>query len=451
MLWTLPLRSILTTAKGRRGEERLTLLSLAAMCAFAYGCGSQGGTASTTPSLPTPAAPTMKNSYVGTQNPGLWSLALDDTQQSYSYQPVTYPATPNVPNQGSFSNVSGILEFGLVDGDSAGIAIEIPSRTAVLRPGDNTTAPVATVQQPACFAITGSIRFVFTGIPGAQQPSVTSATPDFIGYGTIVMSTGTDGTSWQFNDWSEYELPQTAGITPAGTIKVASNPLSFTAKCAAANGQALITADANPAFTASPTFSVNPAGYFIEDTSPAIFPPSRTDSLSWIGVAMPASPLTAATIASGNYAGFVYEPNNPTTAVATQPVAFAPTTAVSGSLTGGTYPNDDLTQVPGSQYNIALGSQDSVLNGVFPNATLTMPDSQYYCAANSQNNLGVKSGFDLNGNPTCTTAGVAIVGDPEGQYVIYFSSLDGTLGKLNSGGVGMAQAPQILQMYLYQQ
>src|SRR5271170_5787636 len=339
MNWALPTSRAKTSKLGLHDFLMLLYLSAGAVVC---GCGG-GGASVPTNTLPQPQAPTTKNAYIGTQNPGLWSLTLDDTAQNFSYQPITYAPTPNPATQGSFSAINGILDFGLVNGDPAGMAIEIPSRTAVLRPGDDTTAPVAMVQQSACFAINGNVRFIFVGIPAKKQAGVGAGSDaGIVAYGTIVLSTSADGSSWQFTDWNQYQLPLT-GRTPAGTPE-GDNPLSFSGTCMAANSQATVTANANAAFSTAPTFAVNLAGYFFEDVSPSV--PADQISYSWLGIAMPSSPLTAAGVASGNYAGFVYEPNNPTTAVVTQPVAFAPTSMVSGSLTGGTYPSDDLTQPP---------------------------------------------------------------------------------------------------------
>jgi hypothetical protein len=437
----------------RRLMERMRLVPSVCVFALACGCGGNGTTSAPPNTLPTPPSAATKNSYTGTQNPGLWSLTLDDSATTFSYQPVTYPITPNVATQGSFSATNGFLDFGSVNGDSVGLAIEIPGSGGTLRPGDNTTAPVEFAQQSACYAINGNVRFIFAGPPATQQPQASGSKTDlgFVAYGTIVMSTSADGKTWQFTDWREYQLPEISGGTAVGTPE-GSNPLSFTAQCAATNGQAIVTAEANPVFTVSPAFSVNQAGFFIEDASPSTYPSPSTQPLSWVGAAMPASPLTASAVAAVSYSGFVYEPNNPTTPVVTQPVAFSPASGVSGSLSGGIYANDELTGSPGSQYTIALGPQDSALNGVFPHATLTMPDPQYYCAANNQNIAGlVEPGFDINGNPICTTDGVAVVAGPLGNYVIYFSSLDGTLGEISTGGIGTPVPPHILQMYLYQQ
>jgi hypothetical protein len=337
--------------------------------------------------------------------------------------------------------MSGFHNFGSANSASAGLAIEIPSRAAILRPGDNTTSPVAMAQQSACFAFTDRIRFVFSAMPAPKQDA--GFNQSYVGYGTFAASSS-DGKSWQFGDLREYQLPEISGSggdtpgTPAATIE----PTSFTATCSSSNGQAVITTDANSAFNYTPTFQVNQAGYFIEDRSPSTYPDPAKSYLSWVGVAMSASPLSSSDIALGSYAGFVYEPNNSASKVTTQPVSLTPSPVSVGTLVGGSYPNDDLTQMPGSEYTIALGSQDSQLNGVFPNAKLTMPDPQFYCAVLSQGGGPVKSGFDLYGNPICNSSGVAIVAKPEGKYVIYFTSFDGTIEPYHS---------HLFQMYLYQQ
>ena len=59
----------------------------------------------------------------------------------------------------------------------------------------------------------------------------------------------------------------------------------------------------------------------------------------------------------------------------------------------------------------------------------------------------VQAGFDANGNAICTAAGVAVIGLVDGKYVLYFTSIDGTLNPPGSSGV----SAYVIQFYLYQQ
>jgi hypothetical protein len=233
---------------------------------------------------------------------------------------------------------------------------------------------------------------------------------------------------------------------PPGADVGLSFPLSFPAACASGNGAGTVTANANAAIAVSPTFAFHPAGYFVMDQSAPSSSMTQTSTdqsgHSWTGFAMPATPLSAASIATGSYSGFVYEPVN---SAATLAVSLSPASGISGGLAGGAYANDDLTQPPGNQYTLTLGKQDPILNGVFPAATLVMPDPGLQCPLRRQNMVPVKPGEDAYGNPTCTTRGVAIVAQPENKYVIYFTGLDGTT---SAGSIISAYA---LQMYLYQQ
>ena len=97
-------------------------------------------------------------------------------------------------------------------------------------------------------------------------------------------------------------------------------------------------------------------------------------------------------------------------------VSFTPTTGSSTSLTGGAYPNDDLTQTPNTNYVITLGTQGSSDNGVYSSATLTEPDPQYVC---SQNGSTGTEGTDANGDPTCTWTAPTVVGNTGSKYVIF--------------------------------
>ena len=393
------------------------------------------------PSLPTTPAAATSNTYLGTQSPGIWSLTLDDTHSVFSYVPVTVPAPAT---QGNFALQSGIVNMGTsAAGTSAGMAVERTARAATLRPGDNTTAPVAMVNPSGCFPVTGRVRFTFAGFQAAQPNGNTNSFDS--AYGTLVVSTNTDGTSWTIGDQRQYELTtfgnsDTPGVQP-GTLTFSDAPLEYAATCTTTNGIATITAAANPVFESVPTFRFNAAGYFVQDRPIATNSASNPDSNAYVGVAMPTAPLSSAAIVAGSYRGFAFEPGAPGIP-ATQPVRLD---QLGSSLNGGVYPNDDPSATSGTEITIKLGPQDSVLYGVYPQATLTKSDPAGNCPVvnHNQGTSMLKSGFDANGIPTCTSQGVAVVGNPDGKYVIYFTALDGTSTDSDNA--------YVLQMYLYQQ
>jgi len=356
-------------------------------------------------------------------------MTIDDSQKAYTYQSLTPPAT----SQGSFFQATnGILNLGNVKGVALGKAVELPGRAALLRPGDNTALPVPMVQQSACFAITGKQRYIFSVPPPSTSTSFYQA-----GYGTFVADTSSDGSAWNFEDLHSYAL--TSYITSVGTEN-GQNPVAFSATCSGKNGQSIVALSPTASFNNQPipSFNFHPGGPFEASSA----------SSTWVGFAMPSAAVSPAAVATGSYAGFVYELND-YTSVHTQPVAFA---ALAGSktLTGGVYLNDDLTQTPGGEYTITLGTQDPALNGVFPNATFTAYDIHGACslvelAQGSQS--VVHASFDVNGQAICTALGVATVSSFEGKYVIYFTSYDGTPISPN----GLASNAYPIHFFLYQQ
>ena len=117
--------------------------------------------------------------------------------------------------------------------------------------------------------------------------------------------------------------------------------------------------------------------------------------------------------------GFFYEPVSTVfmSSVVTQAVSFGcigpscPAPPTSTSIIGGTFPGDDPTQTEKTNLVLDLGPQGST-NGLYPEAQLTV------------------SGV--------TFPAVAIVGNPEGKFVIYALAQDSARG-----------LPAVL--YLYQQ
>ncbi len=418
-------------------------LGLVAAIAGCSGGSSTQNPLTATPALPPPPPPSTVNDYVGTQSPGLWSLHLDDVALAYSFE----PQGASAPSQGAFTLEGGILNFGA----GGGQAIEIPGRAAILRPGDNTTAPVAFVEPPSsCFAVTGRVTFIFTGFMGVQAAS--SLNQYNAAYGRVVVSTTADGVSWTFGDELKFQIPTIGGGRQPGSSYPTGAPLSYTGTCASGT----IIADPNPVFTVLPTYVFNAAGHLIEDRPAPVPADLDTDSNSYVGVVMAPAPLSAADIISYSYRGFVFEPGD-TGRPATQPMRLDPVTAAASvagvaGLAGGAYADDNPAATPGSEFTITLGAEDATYNGVFPLATLVHADPTGNCPLVNYNQDGedpnalsdvVLPGFDVNGNPICTTRGVAVVGRPEGRYVIYFTALDGTTTDQDNA--------HPLQMYLYQQ
>lgn len=358
-------------------------------------------------------------------------MTLDDLQKAYIYE----SATTATSNQGSFfQTTNGILNLGNAKGASLGMAAELPGRAALLRPGDNTTFPVPMVPQSDCFAITGKQRYIFS-IPSSQSNSTSF---DSIGYGTFVASTSSDGSAWNFEDLHSYVL--TDYVHSAGT-EDGREPVTFSAGCSGKNGQSAVTLPSTTVFNQQPlpTFNFHSAGSFEASSA----------GNTWIGFAMPSTAISPADVAKGIYAGFVYESND-YTKVHTQPVYFLSGPAGNKVLFGGVYPNDDLTQPPGGEYSITLGTQDAALNGVFPSATFTAYDVNGACSlvAFAQGSTSVvHSSFDVTGRAICTALGVATVSSFEGKYVIYFTSYDGT----PISPTGQASQAYPIQFFLYQQ
>jgi hypothetical protein len=112
-------------------------------------------------------------------------------------------------------------------------------------------------------------------------------------------------------------------------------------------------------------------------------------------------------------------------------------------LTGGVFPNDDVSGPPNSDTQIKLGAQDATLNGLYTSVSITVPDPAQNCANFvffSLNGI-VTSGVDAQGYPTCTFPGVAIAGNPDGKYALFVNSYNWAV---RYGGAPM-------QLYLFQQ
>ncbi len=388
--------------------------------------------------LPTPATAGPVNTYTGAQSPGEWTLTLDNTNEVFSYQPVTYPATATT---GSIEVINKFTMLG-----ATGLALEIEGRASILRPGGVTEPVVFAVPQTECYPITGRVRFQYLAMPVSPALGIGSASGPGIGYGSISASTDSTGSSWQFADMEG---------------NVVSGPTSFTGTCGISNGEAAVSftgqqslLDDARAITADMQSNiwVGPSGFFVADQSD---PSQSAYGASVVGVVEPASALTTTDVASKSYLGFLYETATIRTTAYnvaddanTVPVSFGPVaTSGSTSITGGEFPSDtefpggDVTLTPNSDTIINLGTQSSTYNGLYPSVSITVLDPAQNCANYQGLGKTATSGVNADGYITCTFAGVAVAGNPESKYALFISAYNWAT---RLGGAPM-------QIYLFQQ
>lgn len=403
-------------ARRQREAERILLLCGGAMCAAFIGCsGPQPYTVSPTSGLPpaTPAA--SSNAYIGTQSPLNWTLTVDGKQNAYNYQSLPTNGSTPAAASGTFVPQSGFLNLG-----AAGLALEIPGAGAILRPGDNTTAPVVMVEQEDCWALVGNQRYLLQGMITTPLNSANL----IYRRGDFVASTAIAGKTWSFAD-AEY-------LDPSGNQKSLqylgqNSASSFTGKCATSNGASSVSIDTNGAYYLPTAFRFGSAGMAVVD---------YTTYTSAMGFAQPLNPISTTSLAAANFRGFQVEYSSTTV---TQPVSFGPALDGSTALNGGAYPNDDVTQTADSSDLFQFGSQSSSINGLFASATMTVLDPYGGCPSH---NVGASDiGINPDGIPTCRLHLSAMVGQVSGKAFLVASGIDFT--SLNS--------PPDIQFYLIQQ
>ncbi len=209
----------------------------------------------------------------------------------------------------------------------------------------------------------------------------------------------------------------------------------FPGNCAVSNGVASISAAPNvssvaPVSKLPTTFVIGRTGFFLEDQATGSQTSQKPDATSFVGAIQPAAPLNTASIVAGTYAGFMRHASIGPLVSLTQPIGFGQITAGSGtSLTGGTFLNDDISQFQNSNIVINLGAQDAANNGLYPLASITMPDPKGYCYNGWYNPTfpGLTTGtpgVDQFGNETCTFNAVAVVAYAESKYSIFIAATD---------------------------
>lgn len=387
------------------------------------------------------------NNYAGTQNillgaglrvteGGVWTLTLDDTNNFFSYLNIgKYEGTtPPSPSIGSFATVNGFLDMTLAGGKSGsgGYAIELPGNAVAFRPGDGTQYPVIGVASNSCQSPAANTTYQFVVL----VPPSLSSTAVYPAYGSIQATA--QGTAWSFSNFNAYTLDGTS-VSPAA---IPSGTCAYTL-----SGYAVSIPTTDSAAEDIPyTVGVGPTGYFMADLGQNGF--NSTLAYGMVGTVKPSSPLNTSDIVAGKYIGFQYqqlqaifdyESSSPISlGSATSPIAFGQTAGSGTVMTGGLYPNDDVSQTPPSNITIDLGQQDSQNNGLFKSVTVTIPDPTGSCIARPW------GGTDANGNPTCIFPGVAVVGNPGGKYAVYVIANDLRAPTFND-------PPSPIEFFLYQQ
>lgn len=380
--------------------------------------------------LPGPPPAAEANSYVG--QPGdspletsLWSVTIDRSKNIYSYGPTTSGGTPT---SGSIAivNKNFIVLLG-PNGYQSGLAVEVPGQAIILRPGDSTAPLVFAVQQPSCFAIGGNVKFLYALSPGINGPS----SPFF---GRIYAATSPDGSSWQFNNQTNYISPYQFSALENSNVPSAAEfpgyPGDFSANCDAADGAATVSAsplayfnsDTNT-FSVPTQFVVSPGGLFFENQSYVNVPATEGwnyPNVSAWGVTESPLPLAVGGVASANYLGFLFESDPSNAIYRTRLVGFG-NAPISGTvMNGGTIPSEDPTQPPNLNMSVTFNTQDPLNNGVYYLAKLTIPND----APSTFTGSCLSYGVSPTGNSTCTNDGVAMAGKQNGLYTIIMSASD---------------------------
>jgi hypothetical protein len=401
----------------------LLLIALTA----ASGCG---GTKAPSVGLPSPPLSGHVNSYVGQpgdspSNNSLWSVTIDRSNNTYSYGP-TSGGTPATTGSIAILNNNFVILLGS-NGFQNGLAVEVPGQAVILRPGDSTAPLVFAVQQASCFAIGGNVKFLYALSPGISGPS----DPFF---GQIYAATSSDGSDWQFNNQTNYVSPYQFEVQSDSTVPSAADfpgyPADFSATCNAAQGAATVSAtplayfnDGATTFSVPTQFVISPGGIFFENQNYSSVPSTegwQYPNISAWGVSESPLPLLTGEMATASYAGLLFETNFSSAIFRTRLVGFGAAPISGTVMNGGTFPNEDPTQLPDINMSVTFSSQDPLNNGQYYSAKLTIPND----APSTFTGSCLSYGVSPTGNSTCVNDGVALVGNQSGLYTIIMSASD---------------------------
>ncbi len=441
-------RSNTTLAKTRsvRTSTGMLLLSMLLGGLFLTGCA--GGTSTSTP----PPVSGTVYTYQGVTNVSLSqtyiplsSFILESAEGSFSYnsyggQAAVVPALIS----GTYSSDHGYLDLTAFSGQTsttpagqlanAGYALTIPGEAALLRPGNNTTAPVIAAGMNSCPLVSSGETLLFVALPSGYWSAAGSAA-----YGSIQASTNATGETWTFSKQSQSLL--------AGSGSPPAYPTSFTGTCGqGVSGYSIGVLPTVMWGSYDPQIFVSPSGFFTEETTGSPLQAGSGAVASevqqpLVGVIAPSSALDTTALVAGKYLGLMYDAPPAIVSGApteTQLVSFGSAVAGSGTtMTGGVFPNDDPSQTPAANITVNFGAQSATQNGLYTGVTVTTPNTTGNVANCTKN--GGTAGTGANGSLTCSFQAVAIAGNPNNKFAIFLVGVDPTQNGAPFG------------LYLYQQ
>lgn len=440
-----------------RAHEKLgARLYACALLVFALtilGCGGSNSPVIVNPtgtpaSMPTPSAPVAVNTYTGTDSQYPWSITLDDSKSTYSY---SGGAADAVQGSGSLQTANGFLKLMDSNGELQGYALEVQSRLALLRPGNSSSPLVVAVPQTNCYVIPYRLRFAYIAMEAAPGSSSYTST----NYASLVLNTDSTGANWQFQGLEGTVVSGPTSFTGACSTSGSKAPLSINTPSLLNlenNGSSLFPYVSGQTDTIDTNLAIGPSGILVSYQSDSSLP-SHVSAGS-AGFAQATATLSTSSITAGSYLGFMtlaaqddqgngvnLDPQS------TSPVSFGPTTGSGTTLTGGIFPNDNITSAPNTDIVITLGSQSSTINGLYTSASITMSDPNQNCLTALALNpkLNLITGLDAQGYPICTYPAIAVVGNPEGKFAIFLDSFNYTANSIAT------QVGAPMQIYLYQQ
>jgi hypothetical protein len=379
------------------------------MAMLLVGCGDSGLSLNTSTGENTSSL----TPYVGVEPAdgffaGVWDAQLDHNTSYFSLTDADYDGLSQ-SFIGNFQSVNGFLSMNVTSSRvpfTIGVTTEVAY--AAEHPGDGMllhadTLPVVFAADSVCPTLTNqTYQFI-------EMAGLSSNSPSYQGYGHVTVNAS--ASNWSFSNYDILGMDGTdqkpaalgsAACTQTAEGNVATMPVTL-------NGTGVTY-----------TTAVSPSGLFVMDRD------WRGGQLPLVGFAVPSSPLDTNALENAEYIGFEYDyfVKSPQELTAITNDAHFPGGPL---LQGGLYPSNDLTQTPGSNITINLGTEDASSNGFYPAVSVTLPDTAHHCLSQSY------GGTDSAGNPICTFPGVAVASSTSNKFDLFLTIQNLSDGQTTGG------------------